>query len=108
MDFYQHVLKREELGKTSFGNRIAIPHPYRPEGDYSFVVTGILDEPVLWDDEPVQIVFLLSMKAQGDPNLQLFYKSLGRLLSSKENVDILIKEQSFEKLISILYQLLNT
>ncbi|MBP3817325.1 MAG: transcription antiterminator [Butyrivibrio sp.] len=100
--FYDLVLKREEIGTTSFGNLIAIPHPYRPEGDQSFVVTGILDEPIQWDQEEVQIVFLLSMKANGDHNLQLFYKSVGKLLSSKESVAALIQKQDFETLISVL------
>jgi len=100
--FYEHVLKREELGATSFGNMIAIPHPYRPEGEKSFVVTGILDEPILWDQEPVRIVFLLSMKEKGDANLQLFYKSVGSLLSNQESVAKLIREQDFETLITVL------
>lgn len=105
--FYEHVLQREEIGSTSFGNMIAIPHPYRPEGDRSFVVTGILDEPVMWDGEPVQIVFLLSMKEKGDQNLQLFYKSVGKLLSGKEWVIELIQNQNFETLISVLDSLRN-
>ena len=101
-NFYHHVLKREELGPTAFGNGIAIPHPYRPEGEKSFVVTGLLDEPIDWDSEPVQVVFLLSMAAKGDKSLQSFYRSVGKLLASKSCVNQLLTDQRFENLISIL------
>jgi lichenan operon transcriptional antiterminator len=100
--FLEQVLQRESLGNTSFGNKIAIPHPYRPQGEKSFVVTGILDEPILWNGEPVQIVFLLSMKENGDQNLQLFYRSVGKLLSEKGYVEELIQHPEFDTLITIL------
>ena len=100
--FLEKVLKREKLGTTSFGNSIAIPHPYRPEGEESFVVTGILDEPVRWDDAEAQIIFLLSMKAKGDHSLQPFYRSVGKLLASRSGVARLIEAQDFKTLISVL------
>lgn len=100
--FYSRVMKREEIGQTAFGNGIAIPHPYRPEGKESFVVTGILEEPISWNGEEVKIVFLLSMRKSGDRDLQLFYRSVGKLLSNKAMVDLLFQNQDFETLISIL------
>ena len=100
--FFERVLKREELGPTGFGNSIAIPHPYRPEGSQSFVVTGILDAPVGWDENEVQVVFLLSMKTGGDKSLQLFYRSVGKLLASKSSVSRLVEEQDFRTLITVL------
>lgn len=98
----KRVLKREELGTTSFGNGIAIPHPYRPEGVKSFIVTGILDEPIEYDGDKVNIIFLLSMKEKGDRNLQGFYRSVGKLLSSRKAVDEIVRDQRLEKLLSIL------
>ena len=100
--FYERVLQREKLGTTSFGNGIAIPHPYRPEGNESFVVAGILDDPINWDDSEVQIVFLLCMKAKGDHSLQSFYRSVGKLLASRSSVAQLIENQDFKTLIAVL------
>ena len=101
-DLYDHVLRREEIGGTDFGNYVAIPHPDQPVGEESFVVTGLLAQPVVWDQEEVRIVFLLSMKDGGDRNLQLFYKTVSRFLSDKVLVQRLIQNQSYEELISIL------
>ncbi len=101
-DAFAHVMQREALGNTAFGNYVAIPHPDRPMGEESFVVTGILERPVLWDQEEVQIVFLIFMKAGGDRNLQLFYRSVSRFLSDKTLVQRLIQNQTYEELIAIL------
>jgi lichenan operon transcriptional antiterminator len=101
-DTFTHVMQRESLGSTSFGNYVAIPHPDRPMGKESFVVTGILEHPILWDQDEVQIVFLLFMRAGGDRNLQLFYRSVSRFLSDKTLVCRLIQNQTYEELITIL------
>ncbi len=104
-DVFDHVMRREALGSTSFGNYVAIPHPDRPMGQESFVVTGLLDKPVLWDTDEVQIVFLIFMKAGGDRNLQLFYRSVSRFLSDKILVQRLLQNQTYEELIAILESL---
>ena len=102
VNLYDYVLRREEIGGTAFGNYVAIPHPNQPVGEESFVVTGLLAQPVMWDQDEVQIVFLLSMKEGGDRNLQLFYRTVSRFLSDKSLVQRLIQNQSYENLISIL------
>lgn len=101
-DIFEHVMKREEIGGTAFGNYVAIPHPDQPIGEESFVVTRILDHPVLWDGDDVQIVFLIFMKAGGDRNLQLFYRSISRFLSNKASVQQLLQHQTYDELIAIL------
>ena len=104
-DAFDHVMRREALGSTSFGNYVAIPHPDRPMGQESFVVTGILERPILWDGDEVQIVFLIFMKAGGDRNLQLFYRSVSRFLSDKALVQRMIQNQTYEELIAMLESL---
>lgn len=100
--FYELVLERENIGSTSFGNFIAIPHPYKLIGTESFVITGILKDPILWDGELVQIVFLLSMKESGDENLHLFYKIVSKLLTNKKSIQEITEVQTFEKLLEII------
>lgn len=100
-DFYEYVLERERIGGTALGNLVATPHPARPLGTRSFVVIGILEQPVSWEQEEVQIIFLLSMKAGGDRNLPLFYKMISRFLTNKTLVRRLIKNQTFDEMFSI-------
>lgn len=106
-NFYELILERERIGSTSFGNYIAIPHPYKPIGEESFVVIGVLENPILWDNEMVQIIFLLSMKEGGDEHLQLFYKIASKLLRNKKFISMLIRNQSYEQLLSIIELLSN-
>ena len=104
-NFYELVLERERIGSTSFGNYIAIPHPYKPIGEESFVAIGLLEHPILWDNEMVQVIFLLSMKEGGDEHLQLFYKIASKLLMNKKFISMLIRNQSYEQLLSIIESL---
>lgn len=106
-NFHELVLERERIGSTSFGNYIAIPHPYQPIGKDSFVAIGVLKNPVLWDNEIVQIIFLLSMQEGGNEDLQLFYKIASKLLKNKKLVSMLIRNQTYEQLLSIIEQLTN-
>lgn len=106
-NFYELVVERERIGSTSFGNYIAIPHPYKPVGEESFVAIGVLKNPILWDDEMVQIIFLLSMKEGGDEHLQLFYKIVSKLLRNKKFISMLIRNQSYEQLLYIIDLLSN-
>ncbi|RDU22500.1 BglG family transcription antiterminator [Anaerosacchariphilus polymeriproducens] len=106
-NFHELVLERERIGSTSFGNYIAIPHPYKPIGEESFVAIGVLENPILWDSEMVQIIFLLSMQEGGNEHLQLFYKIVSRLLKNKNLISMLIRNQSYEQLLSIIELLSN-
>ena len=58
-DFYEHVMQRERIGGTALGNGVATPHPDQPLGERSLVVIGILDTPILWEKQDVQIIFML-------------------------------------------------
>lgn len=99
-DFYDYVLKREEIGRTSFGNFISIAHPIQPLGDESFVGMAILKKPIAWDDQKVQIVFLLSMKENGDRGLQDFYKIMSKLVTHRSFVLTLCKTDRYEQVIN--------
>ena len=103
--FYECVLERERIGGTALGNLVATPHPARPLGLRSLVMIGILERPIRWDEEEVQIVFLLSMKDGGDRNLPLFYKMISRFLMNKTLVRRLIKNQTFAEMFSIFSML---
>lgn len=101
-NFYEFVLKREEIGRTSFGNLISIAHPIHPVGQESFVGIAILKKPIMWDDQKVQIVFLLSMKENGDRDLQDFYKIMGKLVTHRNFVNMLCKTRNYEEVVNIL------
>lgn len=104
-NFLQLVLKREMVGTTELGNLVSIPHPNNPVGKESFISIGILEKPIIWEKEKVQIIFLLSMKEKGDEKLQDFYKIVSRILHNSSYVNRLINKGSYKELLSIIQEL---
>ena len=100
--FYEAVLKREELGQTDFGNLVAIPHPYKVLTKDSFVTVAILDKPILWNKNKVQVIFLLSVGSKEDSNLEEFYQRVVNLVFDETAIKRLIEKPTFETLINIL------
>ena len=106
-DFYELVLKREIMLQTEYGNRIALPHPFAPVSDETFVSVSVLDEPIYWGMEKVQVIFLVSIaKEKNDRgNLEEFYNDLFKLVFNKNYITNLIKSRSFEDLCKMLNEI---
>ncbi len=89
-EYYASVIKRERAANTAIGGDVAIPH-----GDMSFtneskIVVAILDEPIDWGDERVDVVFLLNilMKSEAEVSKwQAFYRQFISLTDSREAID---------------------
>ena len=101
-DFVDYVRKREEIGRTSFGNLITIAHPIQPIGKESFVALTILDHPIDWDGEPSQLIFLLSMKENGENKMKDFYKTMTKLVNNKSYIELLTKAKNYDEVIDTL------
>lgn len=56
---YNSLLRREKVSGKAIGNLIAIPHPFPEEIIKSGIGIAVLKKPIVWDDEKVQVVFLL-------------------------------------------------
>lgn len=95
------VEEREQLAETSFGNQVAMPHPYEPVVDETFVCVGLLDDPILWDSHPVRAVFLVCITRE-DVSLDGFYRVLTPMLSSEDSIERLVEHQDWSTLCSLL------
>ena len=101
-NFYDLVMKRESLSETDFGNLVAIPHPFEIITDKTFVFVAILEKPIIWYKNNVQVVFLVSISNEKDDNLQKFYQYTVDFLLNEKNVMKLIENKSFENLMYLL------
>ena len=101
-NFQALVEHREELAQTSFGNMVAMPHPTEPVTDSTFVTVGILKHPVIWNEQPVQAVFLVSVSRSRDKKLDSFYRGMAKLLTSKEAIQKLVSAPTFDTLLDVL------
>ena len=101
-NFFDAVMKREEMGQTDFGNLIAIPHPYKIITKDHFVVVGILEEPIWWGHNEVQVVFLIALSTDTDADIEKFYQLTTNFLFDSEKIEVLIQNPKFEILINLL------
>lgn len=88
-EFFDTVMERENKTTTTIGNGVSLPHGSPAAVNESKVAIAILDEPVMWDDEPVEVVFLLGFKliTKDEINrIQLFYKEYVSLIDTDEKI----------------------
>ena len=104
-DFEEMIWKREKLFSTAFDNNVALPHPYKPCTKETFASVALLRKPILWNDKPVQIVFLISLSKENDANIQEFYRKLSKVLVNSSLLEQLIQNPTYNFLIQTLDQI---
>lgn len=103
---YHLIMNHENVTSTYFGNYLAIPHPEIFLSETSFISVAILPKPILWDDEYVDIVFLVSIQ-KNNPNAFKLWSYLSFLISNNTTLEEIKKEPTFQnlsKVISKIYE----
>ena len=100
--FLDAVLERERMGQTDFGNLVAISHPSRVMTREKFVATAILDKPIWWGHNEVQVVLLAVLGEEKDDDIERFYQATTDLVFNETKVRRLIGSRDYETLISLL------
>ena len=86
------VLERENATTTSIGRGIAIPHGNIGESNKARIAVAVLDEPLDWRGEPVDVVFLLGIKMSSKFEIKKtkqFYKDFLVLTEHDDNLRLL-------------------
>lgn len=104
-DFYELVIKREEMASTEFGNNIALPHPIKAITNTTFVAIAMLKRPIKWDKQQVKFVFLISTKKDSKQSLSLFNQSIAALVFNKKAMFKLEKEPTINILKEIIKEM---
>ncbi|WP_110954498.1 BglG family transcription antiterminator [Anaerosinus massiliensis] len=91
------VFEREGASSTEIGNLVAIPHPMYNDMDLSSIAILILDKPILWDEQPVQVVFLINIAKDNAALWETVFLKLFEYLVKENGVKALIREKSYQK-----------
>jgi lichenan operon transcriptional antiterminator len=95
------VLEREKMSSTNIGNLVAIPHTIL-EGFYKSIIgVGVLEKPIIWNKEEVQLIFMVCFNKKESYNFPMF-KYLYNFIKDAGEVRRVIKTFSFDKLMEIL------
>ncbi|MGL5436550.1 MAG: BglG family transcription antiterminator [Lachnospiraceae bacterium] len=90
--YLESVLERERATTTSIGRGVAIPHGNMAETNEARIGVAILDKPIDWSGEPVDVVFLLAVKMTSKFEIEKtnqFYKDFLVLTENDENLETL-------------------
>lgn len=99
--FYNSIIERELLAETDFGNLVAIPHPIELITDKTFIYIAVLDKPIIWYKNNVQLIFLISISKYHNSNLEEFYKDTIDFLLNETKIKDLISNPSFDNFIKL-------
>ncbi|MBA4493977.1 BglG family transcription antiterminator [Paenactinomyces guangxiensis] len=101
-NFKEALLERENISPTSFGNLVAIPHPMSRMTDKTFWSVCTLNKPILWGENRVQFVCLLSVQKEYKDDLQKMYRFLVKIVEDATLVDQLLKVDNYSEFIQVL------
>lgn len=93
--FYESVLEREAMGGTDFGHLVAIPHPADNLVNENVVCVGILDKPILWSTNKVQLVILVAIYDSTSAQTQKFYQLTTALITDETRVKRIISRRQY-------------
>ncbi len=96
------VYSREKMATTELGNLVALPHVLELNGNNASVSLAVLDKPIIWDKEKVQIVLLLNISKEFINEWEQIFKNLYNYLIVKSGVNKLIKGISYSEFINDL------
>lgn len=104
VDFYESLMKREEIGPTDFGDFIALPHPYGRVSAHTFASVCVLDKPVFWGNHEVSVVILLSIADNEEDDLDRFYARTSDFMLSHTKAKQFLKHPVYETLLKLLIE----
>lgn len=99
---YEAVMRREAVCSTDFGNLVAIPHPYQAMTEETFVYVAVLEEPVMWERYPVQVVILTLIGKRADKDIQRFYEVTTDFIADHAAVGKLLDKPDYDTLLETL------
>lgn len=95
----QSVFKRETMATTELGSMVAMPHSLGNDMKEASVSVSVLEKPILWDQEKVQVVLLLNIPKSKYGMWEDVFKNLYNYLIRDFGVRKLTKGCSYDEFI---------
>lgn len=101
----QSIFERENMASTEIGGMLAIPHALENHMSEVTISVGILKNPIIWNKEKVQVIFLLSIPKHLYKLWEDIFKSIYKAFIEKYGSYKLVTDPRFETLIQLLNNL---
>jgi activator of the mannose operon (transcriptional antiterminator) len=100
--YAESALGREIMSSTTIGGGIAIPHGSPQLIKQSVIAIATLKQPLLWETEKVELVFMLALKSEEREEARQLFKELSLISERPAFVTALSKETDVMKFLSRL------
>ena len=102
-DFYDLVLEREALLQVDVGSGVALPHPNAIASELTFCYVLVLQRPIAWNNDKVDLVFLTSMGSQDvDDERHALSEAIANLVLDRDALRSLRDDPTYECLSRLL------
>lgn len=101
-NFKDLILERESYGLTSFGTRVAMPHPCRVCTKENIVCIAVLKDAMLWNEDEINVIILTSFSENMEEDTSPFIEAVSNFICDDEKISDLINNSSFDTFIKIL------
>lgn len=98
----QSVFDREKLAATEIGGLVAIPHALENEMREAAIAVAILERPILWQRQQVQVVFLLSIPKHLYGVWEPVFRAIYKIFIDGRGVHQLSRNSNFDTLLELL------
>lgn len=98
--FKEEIYTHEKLASSSYSN-IAIAHTLSNNDIASFVSLSINKEPVIWGENKVNLIFIISLKKDERRNFRELFNALTNILAVNDIFEKMLNANSFEELENI-------
>lgn len=99
--FYKNILEREKKGSTYIGKGIAIPHAEDTYVNKSKVCIVRFSEPVIWNENKLDFIFILCLKFEDIDKTKKFFKSFYSVLKDDGMLERMRNSQSKDQILNI-------
>lgn len=100
--YLEDMLQREKIGPTTIGNGVAMPHGSPELVNKSILAVTTLQDPVSWEDDKVDIVFMVCIAKDDVDKARTIFKGLYEIIDSSQTLNLLRKAKNRDEIIRIL------
>ncbi len=101
-NYVESIFAREKMGSTALNYMISTPHGNPKFVKDSCIYTVINNKPVQWDDDNVNIMFMMNISESDIENLRTLFNFIFEISQDKKLIDELIKTQNYQEFIDSL------
>lgn len=101
-NYYESVLDRLKINDTYVARGIAVPHGLPENVLQSIILVVILNEPIDWGENKVQIVLFFVSNNEHPQEFNLLLRKLLRVASSNEKTERLLNSKNEEEVYNVI------